>query len=281
MKLGFFKRAPAFTPPELDDAQRGVLERMRSDGIAIVPFRDVFGDELWERLSADIAGFVAATEENLPELRTQKASKSYLVRRFGKAAKTFGLDDLWLQLGLSSRMLDIVNSYRGELTWFVDFDNWYTIPDSEAVTRVASQRWHRDPWDNHVVKVFTYFTDVDQEAGPFEYVRSSAEGGRYGDRWPWEDGGGDSVYPPQDEFENAIDSEDVMTITGPAGTTIFCDTSGFHRGGWARSEPRVLSYHAYVTSRTRKPPRLRVDWSTDSDGLSDAARYALSYTAKR
>jgi hypothetical protein len=281
MKLGLFKRAPAFTPPELDDVQRRVLEDMCSDGIAVIPFRDMFGDEAWERLSGDMAEFVAATEANLPELRAQKTTKSYLVRKSGKGAKTFGLDDLWLQLGLSSRMLDIVNSYRGELTWLVDFDNWYTIPDSEAVTRVASQRWHRDPWDNHVVKVFTYFSDVGEEAGPFEYVRSSAEGGRYGDRWPWEEGGGDSVYPPQEEFEAAVDPADIMTITGPPGTMFFCDTSGFHRGGWARSTPRVLSYHAYVTSRTRKPPRLRVDWSTDSDGLSDAARYALRYTAKR
>jgi hypothetical protein len=281
MKLGLFKRAPAFTPPELDDVQRRVLEDMRSDGIAVIPFRDMFGDEAWERLSGDMAEFVAATEANLPELRAQKTTKSYLVRKSGKGAKMCGLDDPWLRLGLSNRILDIVNSYRGELTWLFDFDNWYTIPDSEAVTRVASQRWHRDPWDNHVVKVFTYFSDVGEEAGPFEYVRSSAEGGRYGDRWPWEEGGGDSVYPPQEEFEAAVDPADIMTITGPPGTMFFCDTSGFHRGGWARSTPRVLSYHAYVTSRTRKPPRLRVDWSTDSDGLSDAARYALSYTAKR
>jgi hypothetical protein len=270
----------SFSPPVLDDVQQRVLESMRSDGIAIVPFRELFGDELWKRLAADIGNFARKTEANLDDLRNPESTKSYIVRRFGKTKTKFGLDDPWLRLGLSSRLLDVINSYRGELTWFVDFDNWYTIPDPEANDRVASQRWHRDPWDNHVVKVFTYFSDVDEDSGPFEYVRSSPEGGRYGDRWPWETGGGDSVYPPQDELVAAIDPADVVTVTGPAGTMVFCDTSGFHRGGWARSKPRVMTYHAFVSTRTRKPPRLNVDWSTDGNGLSEPAQFAIGWSKK-
>ena len=68
-----------------------------------------------------------------------------------------------VRFGLSTRVLDIVNSYRSELTWMIDVDNWYTIPDPAAEDRVALQRWYRDPWDKHIVKVFMYFSDVDQE----------------------------------------------------------------------------------------------------------------------
>ena len=141
-------------------------------------------------------------------------------------------------------MLDIVNAYRGERTLLIDVDNWYTIPDPEAEDRIASQRWHRDPWDNHIVKVFTYFSDVDEDAGPFEYLRGTPEGGRNAHLWPWE---GDDVYdkhglyPPQDEFEAKAPAEDVLTCTGPPGTMVFADTSGFHRGGWTRAKPRILS----------------------------------------
>ena len=55
------------------------------------------------------------------------------------------------------------------------------MPYPNAKKRVASQRWHRDPDDDHIVKMFIYLSDVAEEAGPFEYVRDSAAGGRYGD----------------------------------------------------------------------------------------------------
>ena len=254
---------------------------MRQDGIALVPFQDLFGDEqLWEALRADIAGFARHTEDNLAELQAKQKKKSYLIRRFLKSGTPFGLDDRWLRLGLSSRLLDIVNSYRGELTWMIDVDNWYTIPDPGAEDRIASQRWHRDPWDNHIVKVFTYFSDVDEEAGPFEYLRGSPGGGRNAHLWPWE---GDEVfeahglYPPQDEFESKAPAEDVLTATGPAGTMVFADTSGFHRGGWTRSKPRILSYCSYVSTQFRLAPRFEVDWS-DGDGLSREAEFALDWS---
>src|SRR5205085_11971717 len=189
----------------------------------------------------------------------------------------FAADDRWLRLGLSDEILGIVNAYRGEQTFLIDLDNWYTIPDPNVPERVRSQQWHRDAWDEHIVKVFVYFSDVDEDAGPFEYVRSSAAGGRYGDLWPWEPKG---VYPPQDELETAVAPEDKLTLTGAAGTIIFCDTSGFHRGGFARTTPRVLSYHTYVGSSAKKPARFAVD-ELPSNGISREAQVALTRALKR
>ena len=40
-----------------------------------------------------------------------------------------------------------------------DVDAWYTIPDPRAGDRLASQRWHRDGWEDHIVKVFSEFVD--------------------------------------------------------------------------------------------------------------------------
>src|SRR3954453_21864852 len=228
---------------------------MRGDGIALVPFQELFGDEaMWNELAGDIAGFTEHTEANLEELQAQQKKKSYLVRRFLKSGDAFSLDDPWLQFGLSSRILDIVNSYRGERTLLIDVDNWYTIPDPNAEDRIASQRCPRDPWDNHIVKVFTYFSDVDEDAGPFEYLRGTPEGGRNAHLWPWE---GDDVYdkhglyPPQDAFEEKAPREDVLTSPAPPGTMAFPDTSGFHRGGWPRAKPRILSYCSYVSTKFR------------------------------
>ena len=95
----------------------------------------------------------------------------------------FSIDSPWLRIAASELLLDVVNSYRERLTRLFYLDNWFTVPYPGAGQRVASQRWHRDPEDEHIVKVFVYFSDVDEEAGPFEYVRGSSAGGRYGDLW--------------------------------------------------------------------------------------------------
>jgi hypothetical protein len=229
--------------------------------------------------------FVEETERRLPEMseedRLEAYGKLFLVRRFrvgrngrGVGRRLAGPDDLWVALGASPEFLGIVNAYRGRSMRLNDLDNWYTVPDPEAADRVASQRWHRDGWEDHIVKVFTYFNDVDEEAGPFEYVRGSASGGQYGSLWPFEER---EVYPPADEFEAAIDVEDRVVLTGTSGTIVFCDTSGFHRGGYARSKPRILSYHTYISSDAESDHRrlFDVDWSAGSEDLPPESRYAL------
>src|SRR5437016_3000071 len=39
--------------PELDDAQREILDRLNRDGIVILRFTDLLGEDLWSRLAAD------------------------------------------------------------------------------------------------------------------------------------------------------------------------------------------------------------------------------------
>jgi Phytanoyl-CoA dioxygenase (PhyH) len=264
----------------LDGVQQGVLDTLRRDGIGLVSFEELFDDEsLWRTLSDDIGAFASETERQLDQPRKAVKGKSFIARRYlgGKETPIFELDSLWLRLGVSERLLDVVNAYRGEPVHLIDFDNWYTIPDPTAETRVKSQQWHRDPWDEHITKVFVYFSDVDEDAGPFEYVPQSAPGERYGDLWPWQ---AEGVYPPQEEFEAAIPSSEWMTATGAAGTVIICDTSGFHRGGWARVRPRVLSTHTYVGSTSAKRPRFEFE-DTPGGELSPAARTALAWSLDR
>jgi hypothetical protein len=272
-------------PSSTHDAQQAALDGLRRDGIAVVPFLDLFGGDVWRTLADEIASFADETARRVPELLARDDDKAYIARRFlvRRAGETkerrwkFRLDDPWLSLGLSEPILGVVNAYSGAPSQLIDIDNWYTIPDPRSTGRIESQRWHRDAWENHIVKVFVYFSDVNEEAGPFEYVRGSPAGGRYGDLWPWVAKG---VYPPQEELESAIADEDRFTVVGPAGTVIFCDTSGFHRGGWARSKPRILSYHTYVSAASTKSPRFRVRWPDGETALSPEAEFAISWSRK-
>jgi hypothetical protein len=266
----------------LTDVQERALRELRENGIAIVPFAELIGDGgLWEALQADIDAFVAAAESEL-EHGGAKRKKDFLIRRYPRGKKKLPTepailpsDGPWLRYAAGDALLGIVNAYRGGQVKLVDFDLWYTVPVGDEAERVDSQEWHRDPEDQHVVKVFLYFSDVDEDAGPFEYVPQSAEGFKYGHLWPW---GESERYPPTEELEAAIPRSERILATGSAGTVVICDTSGFHRGGYARAKPRILSTHTYVNKKiTPKRPERRkftVDWREGE--LSEASRFALS-----
>ena len=240
-----------FAEPTLDDVQRTALDALRRDGIALLDARSLVGDELWNEALADVQPFIRETEQAIRDLGDQPASKDeVIIRRFlsrlGKKEvdgqkpekPRFPSQAPWVRLAAAQPLLDLVNSYRGELNRLYEVDQWYTVPYPRSVDRVDSQRWHRDPEHAHVVKVFAYFTDVDEEAGPFEYVRGSAEGGRYHQLWPWADG---HRYVAAEELEAAVAPDDLAMAMGPQGTIVIADTGGFHRGGFARTKPRVLA----------------------------------------
>jgi hypothetical protein len=280
IRRGALPDPKAYAPPPLSETQQRVLEALGADGIALVPFAELFGSGLWDELRAEMDEF-AAKAAALAAEGGPGGKKDFLIRRYprGKAKlpvepAVLATDSAWLRFAAGDPLLDVVNSYRGVKTKLVDFDQWYTIPVGEESERHASQQWHRDPEDQHVVKVFLYFSDVDEEGGPFEYVKQSAEGGKYGHLWPW---GETHRYPPSDELERVIPESDRVLATGPAGTLVICDTSGFHRGGYARSKPRILATHTYVDRKVTPENRRRkfqVDWRDGT--LSEQARFALS-----
>ncbi len=67
-----------------------------------------------------------------------------------------------------------------------------------------------------------------------------------------------------------------MTMTGGAGTVIFCDTAGFHRGGFARTKPRILMVATFLREAVwQGERRFEVDFEGREDSLSDRALRAL------
>jgi hypothetical protein len=267
---------------EPNDVRLGVVESLRQDGIAVLPFQDLFDEDLWRAALEDAEPFVAIAAARTRDVGDAPANKHELIlRRFhvpkGKREPpTLSLDSPLLRIGASDTLLDVVNSYRGLDTRLIHANYWYTVPYRGAPERIASQQWHRDPEDAHVVKVFLYLSDVNENAGPFEYVRDSKPGARYGDFWPWGGNERPSRYPPPEELARRVDPDDFLTLTGPAGTFIFCDTSGFHRGGFARTKARVLATWTYVSTSARKSNRhFLVDFADRAGELSPQVRAAL------
>jgi hypothetical protein len=267
--------------PELDAKQREVLDRLRADGYASLPLSDLVPDEArWSELEADSARFVKETETELERERQggdsalrRRAGKEFVVRKYAWGVQ-LGLDDPWLRLGVEPRLLEIANAYLEMWSKLEYVDVWYT-PPAGIDERRSSQRWHRDFNDRHLLKAFLYLVDVDEETGPFEYVPRSAPGGELDALWPWRPLG--ENYPPEGELEQRIDGR-VVTFTAPKETIIFCNTSGFHRGGFARSKPRVLATFTWDSAASLKALSERnfSFLSDDGSALTAAQRYALA-----
>lgn len=277
--------------PTLDATQQGIVRDLSERGVSVQTFSEVFASRpgLWEGLQADASTFVEATETTLAAEREAAASGEPVAPKKGKKGKKgsflrrslprgaeLAADNPWLQLGADPRILDMVNRYLGMWSKLSYVDLWYTVPSKEDAERQSSQRWHRDYNDKHLVKVFLYLSDVDEGAGPFEYVVGSAGEGPYAGSWPWRPLG--DTYPPDNEFGRKVPESAMLTLTGEAGTIIFCNTSGFHRGGFATHRPRVMAVLNYVSPASLESLSQR-NFKVSADalsGLSPAQRFALS-----
>jgi hypothetical protein len=118
-----------------------------------------------------------------------------------------------------------------------------------------------------------YLNDVDEFAGPFTYVRGSQPTSKnsysklFRQKLPW------GSYPEESAVLAKTSSEDQFVATGSAGTIIFCDTAGLHRGGFAKTKERVMATgffpsHFYTESRLFQV--------RDGEDLSKLGPYARS-----
>jgi hypothetical protein len=265
--------------PFVSDTQKRICSELNNRGIAIMPIRELIPEDRYALVKNQAIEFSTGSKVSSgidyykanygdPSWAQKGWAKDYLVTKF-KVDDVVPFTDPLLQLAVSPELLDTVNLYLGLYSRLNQLNYWYTIPLSEPDrTRVASQNWHHDPEDRKLVKIFIYYTAVDESAGPLEYILKSRPGERYDKMWP---GGG---YPPPDQVEQHVPTIDRVVARGPEGTIIFCDTSGLHRGAlrWRRrafsacSRTFRLLYHTTVSAyshstRLRSRPDSGRRWS--------------------
>lgn len=118
-------------------------------------------------------------------------------------------------------------------------DLWCVLPDAESKQREWSQNWHRDPEAERLVKVFLFLEDVTEDSGPFEYVSGSHNGG-------YAEAAEPKRYANQAYVQHCIPPEAKRRFTAPAGTIVFADTSGLHRGGYTKARRRLNCVFTYL-----------------------------------
>ncbi len=275
----------AAAPPTLNEVQRRVCRELTRIGIAFIAASSLgLDDDSWSQLASDVDDFASSDRVKHRIEQFQRdighhpmGGDDYMVKMFPEGP-TFPLSHPLIQLGVRGPILDVVNSYLGMWTKLIYTDVWHTIPE-HASARIGSQNWHRDPEDRQVLKVYLYFNEVDQTAGPMEYVPNSAPGLLYGDVYRWTPHARQHRYPPEPEFNRKFAGVERLLCTGSPGTLIFCNTDGFHRGGIATARPRILATWTFVTPASIGITSRRRFTLSPTEGymdLSPAARFALS-----
>ena len=268
------RRRFASETQQLDETQVGIVEALGRDGYTTLPFGDLFRGDEWARLETQGRRFVEETERTLGAGGQGKvrAGKEFVVRAHSFEGVTLGADDAWFSIVASRRLLDVANAYLRLWAKLSYVDLWYTAQQPATDERVASQNWHVDFDDKHLLKAFVYLSDVDSDHGPFEYVPGSAADGPNSVR-PWVPMGYGRVS--DEEVGAHVSPEQIATFTGPKGTLILCNTSGLHRGGFATAGPRVLATATYCSPASLKALSNR-NYETSLETDDPVVRYAVS-----
>jgi hypothetical protein len=244
-------RAQATSTDVLGTEAQRMLADLERDGVAVGDLTTLTGDpELLGRLQDEVreleAAHAAAQASAGSTLTNTK--KSFLVELLGRKP-VVDPTGTYVQLALHPQIKGVVDGYFRVRTRVADVNVWRNLVTDEPAS--SSQLWHRDiPDDRYVVKVFLYLEDVDEGGGPFSYVPRTHLKGSRGQLTAT------AVDAPQDTLAARVDDDGMAQAvprdqwvvgTGKAGTIMLADTGGYHKGGLARTSPRLLFQGLYQT----------------------------------
>src|SRR3989344_904416 len=218
------KKAYALQKHELSDVQQKILSDLERDGLAFVHLDELFPGE---NVLPTLQTFVEKEFINASVGRNKKFL-TFLWNNF----PVFSLSNPIIKLALEPKIVEVANAYTGLFSRFAFFSVNRTIVSHDASAQ-GSQRWHRDPGmgDERMVKVFVYLNDVtDIGTGPFMFVKKTQRTGKWGKLFTAKQP--DGVYPPDGAVESSELKESITPCFGRAGTLVFCDTTGLHKGGY-------------------------------------------------
>jgi len=233
----------------LGSVQQRIVSELLSDGLSVVHFNELFPNKSLSDFTeaADALMREPRNQARVKAIREGKTSPSdfkfYLVHLLGYPP-AFSFNDNFLQLSLSQEVHAIACAYLGTLCRLVQVDLWCNVPTQGP--SLYSQRWHRDPDDKRILKLFLYLRDVNEGNGPLNYIPKTQNGGRFSSTY--RQTMHTSIYPGDAEVAERFSKEQVKVITGRAGTLVLCDTTGLHRGGHPTHDLRVLFHSVYTTN---------------------------------
>ena len=263
--------------PPLKGESARVLADLNRDGIAISSIDALLHDDSsYRELLRCVAELERAKAAEIEAARASASDeeaigkKTFLLEYLGQKP-VLDPESAYATIAVRTPLLQIANAYLGMYTRLRYYNVWHTFATRSKPRE--SQLWHRDREDLYIMKVFIYLKDVDLGAGPFTYAPGTHRKGSVRQEPGYFLEG--KVKRTDDSQMAAVVPENRWKIaTGSAGTIVFADTHGYHRGGLARTSDRVM-YTCMYTSRASESAEFFVRGFRPAAPAKDAVSFAL------
>lgn len=227
----------------------GIVRSLRRSGIAITSATELFGQtDLFDELAQEVSKLERDLAADIERARRQKDDegfKRYLVELLGPRP-VLDPASIFVRMALASPVLEIANGYFGMMSRLRFYNVWRNF--SSASPARNSQLWHRDPEDRYILKMFVYLSDVDDGAGPMFYAPGThGYGNVVGEPRLRSERGTTALRAADADMEAIVGRDKWVKAEGPKGTIVFVDTRGYHKGGLARTQDRLV-YNCMFTS---------------------------------
>jgi hypothetical protein len=223
------------------------MSQLHNSGLYVTHARELYGEAEFALVLSHVKQWVRG-EHVAEETRKFHAGirdgglKAFVIKYAAtdeKGVRHYAKDDPLLTLA-NDKVKAIAESAIGPAR-LLCVDLWHNPEGCNQREKVWSQSWHRDPEDPQPVKVFVYFSEVDEASGPFEYVLCSS--------WCYFDVCGPCRYPAEPIDDTRIHPQLFAKVTGKTGTVAFCQTSGLHKGGHGE-KARTMAVLTYVPEQS-------------------------------
>jgi hypothetical protein len=226
-----------------------VLAELNRDGVALTSAKSLFGsDTCYSDLYRWFEGLRHEHSEVLDLARrsasgTEVTKKNFIYEYLGHKP-VLSPAEIATRFALHQRVLEIANAYLGMYARLRYLNVWHTF--ASAGTARQSQLWHRDREDRYILKVFVYLSDVNEASGPFTYAPGTHGKGSIR-KVPASFLEGGVPRTRDEQMAEVVPADRWIKCLGPQGTIVFADTRGFHKGGLALKNDRIM-YTCMFTS---------------------------------
>lgn len=267
----------------LNTIEKHVLAQLNRDGIARTSVDDLFANGSdFNKLTSTVEDMLQERKEEITALEAGAAdtskigSKTFNLELLGSEL-TFDPSDIFSLFALSPAVLNIANAYLKMSAQLRYYNVWYTFATSAAARE--SQLWHFDREDNYILKVFVYLKDVECGSGPFTYAPGTHRKGFYWNRKPEAFNENNVLRTTDEQMDAVIPRERWITATGKKGAVIFADTRGYHKGGEARTDNRLMYTCMFTSPASDSRRLLKYPPSDKIKHLNEMQRLALKRRA--
>ena len=264
----------------LSKTEKSILNQLNRDGIALSSINNLLTNcSEFNKLGSAVEGILESRRDEIAELETSAAdttkigSKTFNLELLGSEL-TFDSSDIFSSFALSPALLNIANAYLRMYAQLRYYNVWYTFATNTAPRE--SQLWHFDREDQYILKIFVYLKDVKIGTGPLTYAPGTHRKGLHWNRKP-ESFNENGVLRTTDEQMNAVIPRGKwIKAIGKKGTVVFADTRGYHKGGDARDDSRLMYTCMFTSPASDSKKLLNYPASNSIRHLDKKQRLALS-----